>query len=195
MSKISSLVELFKRFPGIGEKQATRFTHYISQADKTYIDELVNKIQQVYEETKRCPICFICHEESNDTCRHCDHKSDKIIIVEKDIDAHALQECIKEPVNYFVLGTLIPITHESTIPKRLENLFERIKKNPPTEIVIAFSIHPDAEHTMNFIANNIKKISPDTNISTLGRGMSGGAELEYMDQNTIDAAFERRIDV
>ena len=99
---------------------------------------------------------------------------------------------------YFVLGGLVPIVEKNTKHMvRIDELINQIKiqtKSNLEEIILAFSLSPQGDHTDFYVRNQIKNITETHNIkvSSLGRGLSTGTELEYSDNETIKNALKNR---
>ena len=80
---------------------------------------------------------------------------------------------------------------------RINELLEKIKrdaKNGLVEIILAFSLSPQGDHTDFYIRSQIKDLADSLNIkiSSLGRGLSTGTELEYSDNDTLKNALKNR---
>jgi recombination protein RecR len=62
------------------------------------------------------------------------------------------------------------------------------------EIILSLNTTPDGEHTANIVHDALNKVlgSNPVKISVLGRGLSTGAELEYVDSETIRSALKNR---
>jgi len=62
------------------------------------------------------------------------------------------------------------------------------------EIILAFSLSPQGDHTDFYIRSQIKGVTDNLNIkiSSLGRGLSTGTELEYSDNDTLKNALKNR---
>lgn len=192
---MTALTELFKKFPGIGQRQAERFAWFIAKANTEYVRHLTQSITGVHQNSKQCPECYIRHEAKEKTCEICIQNSpETLIVVEKDADAHALMASIqnKENTRYFILGSLIPIANSDSTKTRVPQLIKTAQKNQPKEIIIALSVHPDADHTARYLTDQIQKNIPNMVITMLGRGLSSGSELEYADPETIHNAFKKR---
>lgn len=190
-----ALAELFRKFPSIGQRQAERFARFISRSDPRYVQQLLKGIAELQNASKQCPECFIRHESSDNTCDIClRNDTDTLIVVEKDVDVYALEASMDRTLRarYFILGTLIPIADSKTTHVRVPRLISVIQKKQLTEIIIALSVHPDADHTMQYLANHLRKQFPATQITALGRGLSSGSELEYSDPETLINAFKHR---
>lgn len=192
---LENLITLFKRFPGIGNRQAERFARCIAQQDTRYIQQLTENITALHRASKQCPQCFIRHQQQTEKCQVCTQgNTDTLIIVEKDADAYTLATTIQDNIQgyYFILGGLIPIANSDQIKVRIPQLITSIQTNKPSEIIIAFSVHPDADHTARHLNSILQKEFPTTTITTLGRGLSSGSELEYSDPETITNALTNR---
>ena len=61
-----------------------------------------------------------------------------------------------ENVNYFILGGLIPIARRTKDIVRIPQLVKIISEKKPKEIILALSVHPDADHTISFLAEKLK---------------------------------------
>jgi len=95
------------------------------------------------------------------------------------------------------LGDIIPFGQ--TIPKniRLKELFGRIEHDSQKElkeIILAFSATAEGDNTCRYLEKIldplVKKYS--IKINRFGRGISTGAELEYLDKDTLKNALENR---
>lgn len=62
------------------------------------------------------------------------------------------------------------------------------------EVILATSVNPEGEHTASYIAGLLKPLieAHGFRISTLGRGLSTGTELEYSDTETLKSALQNR---
>ena len=204
MSSIERLAERFRDFPGIGPRQAKRFVYFLLNRNRAYLDELSRLLQEIKNEIQTCDGCkrFFSGRVNNKLCSICadlNRESDKLMIIEKDVDLDNIERSGAYSGNYFVIGGLLKILESEPEKKiRLEDLSSRIRnglnsKNP-TEIVLAFSLNAEGEHTTEFVENYIKDKFADQNLTFthLGRGVSTGSEVEYLDQDTIKNAIKNR---
>ncbi|MFA6089831.1 MAG: toprim domain-containing protein [Candidatus Woesearchaeota archaeon] len=204
MDTIEKLAELFKEFPGIGERQAKRFVYFLMFKNSGYTDNLSKLITELKKEVSQCSECFRFFLKKDNKNKVCDICSDinidnsTIMIVEKDSDLESIRKSKIYHGKYFVLGGLVPIVEKNTKSRvRVEELISKIKKDSKDgleEIILAFSLSPQGDHTDFYIRNQIKDICEQSNIkiSSLGRGLSTGTELEYSDNETIKNALKNR---
>ncbi|MDI9325501.1 MAG: toprim domain-containing protein [Alphaproteobacteria bacterium] len=195
MSTFKRLLDFFIKLPGVGPRQAERFVRYIEKAPPQYTHELSLALAEFKRDSKQCDGCYMYFTGKEDQCAICLDQSRNrkhIIIVEKDVDILALESTGIIDGIYFVLGGLIPIAKDIPTHVRYDALLARIKKEKPFDVTIAFSVHPDADHTIGYLNNTIQNIHQEGSIHILGRGMSIGMELEYADPETLIHAYRRR---
>lgn len=201
MNQIEILAQLFKEFPGIGERQAKRFVYFLLHKNPAYIRELSDAIVAVKNTIKQCPSCYLFFQSNNsvlcDTCREpkTDHTS--LLIVEKDADYESIKKSKNYNGMYFILGGLIPIVTKDTpnfvrINELIKTIETRFKNEGLKEIIIALSLNPQGENTDTYIRELLNQYDGKIKISSLGRGLSTGSELEYADSETIKNALRNR---
>jgi len=77
---------------------------------------------------------------------------------------------------------------------RVKELKSKLKKEGNLqEIIIAMNANPEGDNTEDYLRQLLKEIIPDTIVvSTLGRGLATGVELEYSDAETLKSALKNR---
>ena len=113
-----------------------------------------------------------------------------IMLVEKDVDLENIERTDNFRGKYFVLGGLLSLAGNGTPEVRLKQLFEKVQKEKPAEIILATSATIEGENTNLYIERILEPLK--VKISRLGRGLSTGAELEYSDSETIENALKNR---
>lgn len=202
MDIVDKLTEIFKEFPGIGERQARRFVYFLMAKNGNYSENLAHSILNLKKDIARCNECFrffLNKKENNYICNICENPntdSTTLLVVEKDSDLESIIKSRTYNGKYFVLGGLVPIVEKDTLKfVRIAELKNKIKKeNNLKEIILAFAISPTGDHTDFYIRNEIKELIEEKNIkiSSLGRGLSTGTELEYSDNETLKNALKNR---
>jgi recombination protein RecR len=204
MDLIDKLSEIFKEFPGIGERQARRFVYFLMSRTGAYNENLSSLILDLKKEISQCRECFrfFIIKQNNrenicDICGNSNTDSSVLMIVEKDSDLESVRKSRVYNGKYFVLGGLVPIVEKNTKSRvRIEELKQRLSspKSGFGEIILAFSLNPQGDHTDQYVREQIKDICDKQNIkiSSLGRGLSTGTELEYSDNDTLKNALKNR---
>lgn len=186
---MNDLVELFREFPGIGPRQARRFAYFLMSKPKGYSDKLINAIQTVRNSIHTCPSCFRLLTAKE--CSICTSNREKtLMVVSRDIDFEAIEKTGAYNGYYFILGGTVPILDKNPEQRiRINELLKRIEQDSISEIIFSMSLTPEGENTEQYVRSMIKK---DIKKSTLGRGLSTGSELEYVDGDTLKNALKNR---
>jgi recombination protein RecR len=200
MNPLDKLAEYFGEFPGIGPRQAKRFVYFLLTRNTSYINgitELINEIKNSVTICKSCYRFFQNNKENNSLCNICsslNRDKEKLMILARDVDFETIEKSKAYNGLYFILGGTIPILDKEPEKRvRLRELIKRIDDNVK-EIIISMNSTADGENTGDYLKQYIKEKLPERNIklTTLGRGLSTGSELEYLDSDTIKNALENR---
>ena len=178
---IHSLAQIFKKLPGIGERQAHRIVYDILAKDKNFTDSFIYQLKKIHDQTIPCPKCFrhfvFDNIEVCDICNNPKINPKTILIVERDTDLTAIARTGIYKGLYFVLGGSVPIlAKEPEKIIRLNELFNRVDaliKNGLEEVILATSITPAGEHTDEIIRTYLKNLISQNKIAikSLGRGI------------------------
>lgn len=194
MSPIDRLSQLFEKFPGIGPKQARRFVQYLLTASPSIRSEIAEQIRALASQTSQCRRCFryFTKEGSRAECSICANPgrdASLLFLVEKDADIDNVERSGYKGL-YFVLGGTIPLASEE--PEkfiRLRELQKRVAEGTLTEVILGLSATTEGDHTRGIL---MEKLKDSIKLTSLGRGLSTGSELEYADPDTIHAALTSR---
>jgi recombination protein RecR len=202
MDIIDKLAEVFKEFPGIGERQARRFVYFLMSRNPAYSENLSGLILDLKKEIAQCTECFrffIAKSGKAQLCDICGNVNTDIstlMVVEKDSDLESIKKSGVYYGKYFILGGLVPVVERTTKSRvRIEELKKKISSGSGLkEIILAFSISPQGDHTDTYVREQIKETCDKQNIkiSSLGKGLSTGTELEYSDNDTLKNALKNR---
>ena len=201
---IERLVSLFERFPGIGPRQAGRFVQFLLRSSPAIRRELIDAVQSLGGSVRQCSECMRYFSGKEKVCGICtnpqrDHHS--LAVVASDSDLAALERSGTFRGQYFVLGGTISLVSEKTSGLRIKQLLARIidlrgRYTEFKEIILAFPANPEGDATAIRVREELQKPQGDAlrvlKITSLGRGLSTGSELEYADPETIKSALESR---
>lgn len=207
MNVINELAEIFKRFPGIGPRQAKRFVYFLLQQDTALHHRLTKLIAELPRLVSVCPDCRRFYQDGQEAdnnlpcpiCRDQHRRNGQLLIVEKDADLEAIEKAGTYLGQYFVLGGLVPILEKEPERKiRITSLIKQIEKlgnaNQLTEIILAFAVTTEADHTIEYLKDRLASLVEKYHFkfTLLGRGLSGGLEIEYSDPDTLKNALSNR---
>jgi len=202
MNTIQKLSELFRRFPGIGPRQAKRFVYFLLTQNDSYRRELADLILTLKNDISICPRClrYFTKTGSMTFCTTCSDESrdqSLLMLVEKDMDLENVEKSKLFNGLYFVLGGVVPILEKEPEKRiRIKDLEKRLAKESGIikELIFALSVNPDGDNTHDYLIEHLTPLSTkhDFKFSSLGRGLSTGSELEYSDPETIKNALKNR---
>ncbi len=205
MNSIQKLIRLFSDFPGIGPRQAKRFVYFLLTRNSDYIEEFIEHVKNLKKETSVCSECQRFYSKDKNTsplCQTCaDTNRDEgvLMVVSRDVDFENVEKTGFYSGKYFVLGGSVPILEKEPEKKiRIIELEKTIEKKGALkklkEVIFALNANPEGENTSDYIEERIRPLIAkfDIKISTLGRGLATGAELEYSDSETLKNALKNR---
>jgi recombination protein RecR len=205
MSSIEKLTEIFSKFPGIGPRQAKRFVYFLLAQNPEFVQNLSASLSDLHNDILQCASCFRFFQKDLSgknlcpTCKDPERDASALLVVEKDVDLENIQKMHAWNGFYFVLGGSLPILEKDPSRKiRSKELFyavqDRAKDASLKEIVLAMSANVEGENTLAYLSKILAPLAEkySLKISTLGRGLSTGTEIEYSDADTFKNALENR---
>jgi recombination protein RecR len=208
MNSIEKLTRIFSEFPGIGPRQARRFVYFLLTRQNGALEDLSKNILDLKKQVAVCDDCMRFYEKKHDKSKLCsicsDHTRDQniLMIVQRDVDLTSVEKNGNFNGIYFVLGGSVPILEKEPEKKIRLSEFKNfiLKKNNEglKEVILGMNWNPEGENTAQFIENFLNKTlekevtSNKVKISHLGKGLSMGTELEYIDPDTLRNALRNR---
>lgn len=198
MDPLLRLAKLFERFPGIGPRQAGRFVQYLLRSSPAIRRELSEAVQALGGAVHQCRECLRFHTGDKkicDICANSERDASTLAVVSSDADLAALEQSGTYRGRYFVLGGTISLASEKSGNLRIKQLLDSLPKRALgglAEIILAFPANPEGDATVSHLRGDLGQGFPSLKITTLGRGLSTGSELEYADAETLKSALEGR---
>jgi recombination protein RecR len=201
---IDTLTSLLRELPGIGPRQGRRIAHAIAKKHPSWIHRLTTALAHTETHVSQCSVCmrlFARNGSNSDTvCSICSNPrraTGTLLLVEKDADLENIERTGAYTGHYFVLGgTTSPRAQTPAHDIALPQLEQRLCNTalPVREIIFACSATAEGEDTERFVRAHLagKDYLQGITLSTLGRGLSTGSELEYIDSDTLQHALRGR---
>lgn len=191
-SDLANLIEYYKKLPGIGEKSAERLALATLEFKDEEIEEFSTTLKNAKKNLGRCSICgHITAQEICDICKDNERNKNIICVIEDFKSVFSFEKSGKFNGNYHVLNGLIsPIDDIGPEDINLQSLITRLQKLDNAELILALKPTVEGEATTLYI----KKILEGKNvtISRLAYGIPIGAEIDYLDNVTLEKALEDR---
>ncbi|MBP7796429.1 MAG: recombination protein RecR [Elusimicrobiales bacterium] len=192
MNTVEKLIEVFRRFPSVGPKQAERFAMYVMRSNPIEINELIEAIVDTKANVKQCKKCF--NYTADDICDICsDDKRDRglLCVIENPFDLIAIEKTKTYNGLYYILGSyLLPHPHKNEFDERVEFLKKRIIDEGIKEVIIALNTTTEGQATSIYIKESISNFV--SKISRIAFGVPLGADIDYIDEFTLAYALRGR---
>ncbi len=189
---IEKLVKLVSKLPSLGTRSARRIVLNLLKKRENLFLPLIEAMQNVASNVKTCEICG-----NYDTCSPCSicaselRENGTICVVQDVADLWAMERVSFFKGRYHVLGGILSaldgITPEDL---NIEPLLERIAKENIKEVILALPATVDGQITAHYLVSRLKDF--EVKVSTLAQGIPMGAELDYMDEGTLQLALNSR---
>lgn len=189
---IKRLIQELGRFPGIGEKTASRLANFILRASAEDARRIAESILEVKEKIRFCSVCFnLAEGEICDICRDTSRDRDVICVVEDPDSLIAVEESGSFRGTYHVLhGVLAPLDGIGPEQLRLKELMDRIGSGSVREVILATNPSVQGESTALLITRMIKEMP--LKLTRIALGIPVGGDLKYTDKMTLSKALEFR---
>ena len=192
-SPIDKLINDISKLPGLGRRSAQRIALFLLKNKDKNLSPLIESLNQSYAKIIECSNCG--NIDMQNPCNICSNDSrDKstICIIEDVSDLWTLEKVGFYRGLYHVLGgSLSAIQGIGTDELRIENLLSRIKNNKVNEIILALSTTMEGQTTSFVIVDKLEKFD-QLNVTRLAQGIPMGGEVHYLDENTLNTAFQSR---
>jgi recombination protein RecR len=199
--RLTKLVTLLSRLPGVGEKTAQRFVLFLVSQQSDLAQRLAEELVSLTTHLKPCERCGHVAEIGEPGtpvwCSIClDNKRDPrvLCIVAKVQDLLAIERSGAMRGRYFVLGKLLsPLEGIGPEDLPLPTLKRRLDEGEISEVVVATPPSVDGEATALLLARELA--GRKLRVSRIASGVPHGGDLEFADQITLGRAIEGRKDL
>lgn len=189
---LSQLIESLRCLPGVGPKSAQRMALHLLERDREGGRQLAAVLADAMQNIGRCRRCRNLTER--DLCAICaDPRRDSglLCVVESPVDVLAIEQATAYQGNYFVLlGRLSPLDGIGPAELGLDDLEQRLDKQPPDEMIVATNPTVEGEATAYYLHQMAE--ARGLSVTRIAHGVPLGGELEYIDQSTLAHAFGGR---
>ena len=194
-SSLQKLIEFFKLLPGVGEKTAIRYAFSLLKMNDDTLSNCSKLLNELKTNITTCPKCGAISE--NNKCLYCNdqnRKKDVICVVENQKDVFIFDKNGYFNGVYHVLGGLIsPMDGVNPEDIGIDSLIKRVNNDKAKEVILALRPGIEASTTALYI----KKILSNKNVKVtqVAQGIPIGADIEYLDDLTIEMALENRSEI
>lgn len=189
---IEKLIKLVSKLPSLGTRSARRIVLLLLKKRENLLMPLIDAMQNVADNVQTCEICG--NFDTTSPCSICasELRENGILCVVQDVaDLWAMERVSFFKGKYHVLGGILSaldgITPEDL---NIEQLIARIGQEDIKEVILALPATVDGQITAHYLVSRLKGF--EIKVSTLAQGIPMGAELDYMDEGTLQLALNSR---
>ncbi len=194
---LKALVEQLARLPGLGPKSAMRVAMTLLKWPEAETRRLGKGIYDLRDALHLCSRCGALTEA--DPCPVCadPERDNSLLCVVSEWDSMlTLEEGGFFRGRYLILGGLLtPLDNLSSEHLELERLTDRIAEGQVREVILALGATVEAETTGTLIRGLIGRRFPDIRVTRLAQGIPLGAEVKFMDRETLRQSLQYRQEV
>jgi recombination protein RecR len=192
---IARLVEELKRLPGIGQKTAQRMAFHLLRQSTEEALRLAEAIRDAKEKVRACSLCNNITDQ--DPCAFCSSptRNTKLIcVVEEPRDIINIEKTRQFGGLYHVLGGAIaPLQGVGPEQLKIKGLLDRIQNGAVEEIIVATNPNAEGQATALYLSKLLKPLG--IKVTRIALGIPVGSDLEYVDEVTLQHAFEGRREI
>lgn len=192
-----ALVDQFSRLPGLGPKSALRCAMTFLKWPESEVRRLGQALYELRDNLHMCSRCGAVTEK--DPCHICsDPEREKdILCLVADWDSMLiLEDGNFYKGHYLILGGLLaPLDNVHPDTLEMDRLEDRLAAGELSEVILALGATVEAENTASFIKRRIASRFPDIRVTRLAQGIPLGAEVKFMDKETLRQSLRYRQDL
>ena len=192
-SEIDILINEISKLPGLGRRSAQRIAIYLLKNKSVALSPLIRTLTEAQTNIVDCNKCG--NIDMIDPCNLCQNskRDDNTILVVEDVsDLWTFERTGFYKGKYHVLGGSLSAMNGLGVNElKIDKLIERIRAQKIDEVILALSTTMEGQTTSHVIADKLEKFKELT-ITRLAQGIPMGGEVHFLDENTLNAAFQSR---
>ncbi len=192
---VEQLIERMTKLPGIGRRSAERIVFWLLDRPREEVQALCDDMINLKDHLKFCRVCNNLSEtEICMICSATNRHEGLVCVVENPKDVLAIEKTGQYRGSYHVLlGAINPSEGRGPECLRVGQLFQRIKAEGISEVIIATDADTEGEMTALYLTQELKPLG--VKISRIGVGIPMGSALEYIDISTLSASLNARREI
>ncbi len=191
---LREVAEQLAKLPGLGPKSALRASLALLKMPREQAEAVGRGILTLRERLCMCQTCGSLAE--SDPCHICadpGRTREQLCLVAEWDSLLALEEMGLFRGTYLVLGGLLsPLDGVGPQALEFDLLRRRLASGEVRELILALGATLDAENTASHVKNMVLQGYPGIAISRLAQGIPMGAEVKYMDRETLRQSLTHR---
>lgn len=191
---LREVVDRLSRLPGMGPKSALRAALDILRWPRERAEELGRSILELRDRLCFCSRCAALSD--TDPCPVCadpGRSEEQLMVVAEWDSLLAIEQGGFYRGKYLVLGGLLaPLDNVTRDHLEFARLRARLSEGGVRELILALGATLEAEATATSVRDLAARASPDVAVTRLAQGIPLGAEVKYMDRETLKQSLVYR---
>lgn len=188
---LAALTAQLARLPGLGPKSALRVAMTLLKWPEAETRRLGRGISALRDELRLCSRCGgLAATDPCPVCADPGRDRDVLCLVAEWDSMLTLDEGGFYRGQFMILGGLLaPGAGEAP---DLDRLIRRLEEGEIRELILALGATAEAESTAAFVRHAVERRLPGVRISRLAQGIPLGAEVKFMDRETLRQSWQFR---
>jgi recombination protein RecR len=191
---LQDVVTQIARLPGLGPKSALRCAMTLLQWPESETRRLGLSVHNLRDNLHLCSRCgALADTDPCAVCRDASRSGEQLCLVTEWDSMLTLEDGGFYRGLYFILGGLLaPLDNVTPETLELEKLERRLAEGEVRELILALGTRLEAESTAAYLTARLSARFPKLCISRLAQGIPLGAEVRYMDKETLRQSLTYR---
>jgi recombination protein RecR len=187
-------VDQLAKLPGLGPKSALRLAMTLLKWPASETRRLGRGIHDLRDNLHLCRRCGALTDcDPCALCTDATRTQDMLCLVSEWDSMLTLEEGGFYRGQYLILGGLLaPLDNVNADSLELERLTRRLAEGQVREVVLALGTTVEAENTATFIRAMVERQYPGVRVTRLAQGIPLGAEVKFMDRETLRQSMQYR---
>lgn len=192
-SEIDLLINEISKLPSLGRRSAQRIALYLLKNKEKSLLPLVKILEQANNKIINCENCGnIDVINPCSLCSNSKRDGHTILVIEDVSDLWTFERIGIFRGMYHVLGGSLSAMNGIGIDElRINKLTRRINIQEVTEVILALSTTMEGQTTSHVVADKLQEFENLT-VTRLAQGVPIGGEVHFLDENTLNTAFQSR---
>ena len=192
-SEIEKLINAVSKLPGLGRRSAQRIALYLLKNKERALLPLVQSLQDANKKIIDCETCGNIDTKSPcSLCQNVKRDFQTICVIEDVSDLWTFERMgLYKGVYHVLRGSLSAINGIGMDELTITKLMKRIQDQNVKEIILALSTTMEGQTTSHVIADKLEFLD-NIEVTRLAEGVPIGGEVHYLDENTLNAAYQSR---
>ncbi|MGL4721803.1 MAG: recombination mediator RecR [Desulfovibrionaceae bacterium] len=191
---LGTIVEQIKKFPGIGPKSALRCAMSLLDMPEQEVRRLGKNIYDLRDVLHKCTLCGVLSDA--EPCQICSDtgRDSSLLCIVAEWDSFLIMEEAAFYKGYYLVLEGMGSTGSAIVSfSDMERLKRRIENTSMlSEIVLALGSTLESETIATYLIDYTKKHFPAITITRLAQGIPIGAEVKFMDKETLRESMKHR---